>query len=171
MHGPGAFRDYWPREGCANGVFIPWSDFGAAGPLDRSSAKQTICPALCCLHDWATTSFDEGMMETSGKKQIGNGSFPISTHNAPQSDAVPCQFCCSPLSLLRGLSTALLRTHISQHIPLPVETGDKHWAAMFFATWLIARDQRRLILSRRGVAQRFAEAAVTELLGAAEKLD
>jgi hypothetical protein len=76
----------------------------------------------------------------------------------------------SGLSLERGLSTARLRTHIPEDIPLPVQTGDKHGPAVLFAAWLVAGDHGRLVPSWSRVAQGFAEATLAELIGAAEKL-
>jgi len=54
---------------------------------------------------------------------------------------------------------------------LPVEAGDKHGPAMLFAARLVAGDKGRLISSRSGIAHGFAEAALAELVGAAEKFD
>lgn len=42
---------------------------------------------------------------------------------------------------------------------------------MLVATWLVIRNNGWLIPSRRHVAQRFAEATLTKLVGAAEKLN
>jgi hypothetical protein len=54
---------------------------------------------------------------------------------------------------------------------LPVQAGDKHGPAVFLATWLVRRNQRRLIPPRRRVAQGFREATLAELIRATEKLD
>ena len=75
------------------------------------------------------------------------------------------------LPLERRFAATLFWTHISQQIPLPVEAGDEHGAAMFVATRLVVRDKRSLITLGRGVSQRFAEATLAELFGATEELD
>ena len=71
----------------------------------------------------------------------------------------------------RGFSTTWFGARIAEGIPLPVETGDEHGAAVLFAAWLVTRDQRRLIPSWSGVAEGLAEATLAELIRATEKLD
>jgi len=75
------------------------------------------------------------------------------------------------LSPERCLSTSWLWTHIPQDISLPVKTGDKHRPPVLVAGWLVIRDNGRLIPSRGHISERFAEAALTKLVGAAEKLN
>jgi hypothetical protein len=77
----------------------------------------------------------------------------------------------SGLSLERCLPAAGLGTHIPQHIPLPVETRDKHGTAVLVATRLVIRDNGWLIPDWSHVTQRFAEATSTKLIRAAEKLN
>jgi hypothetical protein len=74
------------------------------------------------------------------------------------------------LSFQRCFRTALLGAPVPQHIPLPVEAGDKHGPAMPFAAWLVRGDTGRLVPSGGGVAQGFGEATLAELFGASEKL-
>jgi hypothetical protein len=77
----------------------------------------------------------------------------------------------SALSPERCLSAPWLGTHIPEDISLPVKAGDKHRPPVLVASWLVIRDNGRLISSRGHIAQGFAEAALTELVGAAEKLN
>jgi hypothetical protein len=56
-----------------------------------------------------------------------------------------------------------------QHIPLPIETGDEHGPAVFFATRLVSGNQRHGVSLRGHVTEGFAEATLTELIGAAEE--
>ena len=74
------------------------------------------------------------------------------------------------LSFQRCFRTTLLRTHVSQHIPLPVEAGYEHGPAVPSAAWLITGDIGRFIPFWSGVAQGFGEATMAELFGASKKL-
>lgn len=79
--------------------------------------------------------------------------------------AFPC------LSPERCLPAPWLGTHIPEDVSLPVKTGDKHRTPVLVACWLVIRDNGRLIPSRGHISQGFAEAALTKLVGAAEKLN
>jgi hypothetical protein len=76
-----------------------------------------------------------------------------------------------PLAPERCLSTSGLGTHIPEDISLPVKTGDKHRTPVLVATRLVIRDNGWLIPDWSDVAQRFTEATLTKLVGAAEKLN
>jgi hypothetical protein len=75
------------------------------------------------------------------------------------------------LSLERNLSTCRLGTDVGEDVPLTVQTGDEHGTSMLFANWLAWRNNRRLVPLWSHVAQGFAEATLTEFIGAAKKFN
>ena len=70
-----------------------------------------------------------------------------------------------------GVSAMRLRACVSDHVALPVESRNEHGTVVLIATWLVRREQRRLIPSRRYISQPFTEAAVAEFVGTAEELN
>src|SRR5580704_1226009 len=74
------------------------------------------------------------------------------------------------LPLQRSLSTSRLGTHIAENITLPVEARNKHGPPVLFTDGLVRGNCGRLISFRGHIAERFAEATLTELVGAAEEL-
>ena len=57
------------------------------------------------------------------------------------------------------------------HIPLSVETGNKHWAVVGIAVWLVRTNERWLTAFWRHISQPFAKAALTKLRGTSAKLN
>jgi hypothetical protein len=69
-----------------------------------------------------------------------------------------------------GFQTVWFRAGIPNHIPLPIEAGDKHWTIVVVATWLIGSDQWRFAPFWSHVAQAFAEASLAELARTTKEL-
>ena len=83
-----------------------------------------------------------------------------------ESARLTCFYCfASRLGAIR------LRAGKPDHIPLSVEAGNKHWAVVGIAVWLVTTNERWLTAFWRHISQPFAEAALTKLCGTSAKLD
>src|SRR6202040_2495389 len=69
------------------------------------------------------------------------------------------------------LSAIRLGAGKPNHIPLSVETGNKHWAVVSIAVWLVRTNERWLAAFWRHISQPFAKAALTKLRGTSAKLN
>ncbi len=78
--------------------------------------------------------------------------------------------CCVDTTL-HLFAAALLWAGKADDVALAVNAGNEHRSAVFVATRLVGRNQRRRILDRSHISQRFAETAVAKFVGAAEIFD
>jgi len=83
-----------------------------------------------------------------------------------ESARLTCFYC-----LASRLGAIRLRAGKPDHIPLSVETGNKHWAVVGIAVWLVRTNERWLTAFWRRISQPFAEAALTKLRGTSAKLN